>query len=335
MYYVSRRIICGGVLVLNINYLEAVLAAYRFRSFSEAAESLNLTNSAISKQISQVENELGVKIFNRANRSQAVTLTEDGLRLIADIEDEVERYHTIIAKSEQIKKNSDNQLRIGYVPTVGSVGESRALAEYYLRYPQSKIKIVCETAEELIRKMKSGALDGCFLVSRSISPEKNIDVHGEILSGNIYGSHVMYRSDKMYIGMSPSHPLAGRSNISRADLENETVIKNNSHLGMAWSGMFRDDDGNRKNQVVYMDYSLPSVVEDFVKTGKAVLPTQMYLDAQRKYPHLKFVPLEPFHDTSLCCFIYQRKFQTQALRKFRKCVEKTALDIASELSVNT
>ncbi len=136
----------------------------------------------------------------------------------------------------------------------------------------------------------------------------------------------------MFIGMSSSHALADKQSVCPADIKDEIAIKNNSHFGIDWSGLFRDSA--KGGNIVYMDYSLPSVVEDFVSSGGAILPTQIYLDAQRKYPRLRFVPLEPFRGSSFCCFVFQRQFQTQALRRFRKCAEKVAQDIALELDAD-
>ena len=310
---------------MNINYLEAVLVAYRFRNFSEAADSLNMTSSAISKQISQVESELGIKLFNRATRSQAVTLTAAGSRIIADIEDEVERYHVILEKAEQIKNSSDAVLRIGYVPTVGSVGESRALTEYYTKYPGTRVQVICSTAEDLMRRMQAGALDGFFAVCGSISQDGDVEIHGKTLNGNVYSFHIMYRSSKMLIGMSNEHRYADRKSVLSSELKNETIIKNNVHLGAEWASLFPGCAN-----MVYLDYSLPSLINEMVKSGRYILPTVMNLDVEKKYPQLRFVPVEDFSETEYCCFIYQKKFQSQNLRKFRRCIDKVSRDIERE-----
>ena len=69
---------------MDINALNAFVEVARHQSFSLAAETLFLTQPAISKRITALETELGTALFNRINRK--VTLTEAGRALLPRVE---------------------------------------------------------------------------------------------------------------------------------------------------------------------------------------------------------------------------------------------------------
>ena len=67
-------------LVPDLTTLQAFEAAARYGSFTQAATELNLTQSAVSRQVMALEDEIGVKLLTRGTRS--VDLTSAGARLL-------------------------------------------------------------------------------------------------------------------------------------------------------------------------------------------------------------------------------------------------------------
>jgi len=65
---------------MDLNSLQAFIEVARHESFSQASDTLFLTQSAISKRIALLEDELGTKLFNRINRQ--VSLTDAGRNLL-------------------------------------------------------------------------------------------------------------------------------------------------------------------------------------------------------------------------------------------------------------
>ncbi|WP_124098260.1 LysR family transcriptional regulator [Ruminococcus sp. Marseille-P6503] len=69
---------------MNTVQLECFLAVVEHLNFSKAAESINITQPAVSHQINSLEDELGVKLFTRTSKS--VSLTREGIQFISDAE---------------------------------------------------------------------------------------------------------------------------------------------------------------------------------------------------------------------------------------------------------
>ena len=73
----------------TLNGLQAFEATARHMSFQKAAEELNLTPSALSYQVKTLEDQLGVALFERRNRS--IVFTDDGSRLYPEVREGFER----------------------------------------------------------------------------------------------------------------------------------------------------------------------------------------------------------------------------------------------------
>lgn len=73
-----------GAVFVNTVQLECFLAVAQYLNFSKAAESVSITQPAVSHQIGSLEDELGVKLFVRTSKS--VSLTREGIMFISDAE---------------------------------------------------------------------------------------------------------------------------------------------------------------------------------------------------------------------------------------------------------
>jgi len=118
--------------------LRAFEAAARLDSFSKAADDLFVTPAAISQQIKQLEEHLGLRLFERTNKG--VKITEAG-----------EQYHAMVFSAfEMLRKATQrissyrarDQLVISLLPSLASQWLGGRLMQWYLEYPDSQIAIV-------------------------------------------------------------------------------------------------------------------------------------------------------------------------------------------------
>ncbi|NTF45516.1 LysR family transcriptional regulator [Rhizobium rhizogenes] len=104
-------------LIPDIVNLQAFECAARHQNFSRAAEELNLTQSAVSRQISELEQQTGLKLFERVR--QRVVLSEAGLRLLPEVKDLLLRSERLMigaVASGQMKLS----LKVATLPTFGT-----------------------------------------------------------------------------------------------------------------------------------------------------------------------------------------------------------------------
>jgi len=112
-------------------------AAGRLQSFSRAAIELHVTQGAVSRQIRALENELGIKLFNRLTRK--VELTEAGRRYLAEIG---EAFAMMRMATDRLRTQQEHAtLKISTLPSVGSLWLMPRLGSFTREYPNIETRI--------------------------------------------------------------------------------------------------------------------------------------------------------------------------------------------------
>ena len=117
--------------------LSSFEAAARHCSFTSAAEELNVTQSAISHQVRQLEENLGVELFHRSSRN--LTLTEAGKILLPDISASLNRMMAIVNQVKQLGNNHSKRLSIRVAPAFGLAWLSSRLGEFWRKHPDIEL----------------------------------------------------------------------------------------------------------------------------------------------------------------------------------------------------
>ncbi len=142
--------------------LEYVVAVDTYRSFVTAADKCFVTQPTLSMQIQKLEDELGVKIFDRSKLP--VVPTEIGMAVIAQgrvILKESARIREIIADQ---KKEIQGTLKVGIIPTLAPYLLPRVLTSFMKKYPKVKLEVWEYSTEQIISLLKQEQLD-CGLLA--------------------------------------------------------------------------------------------------------------------------------------------------------------------------
>ena len=119
--------------------LRAFDAAARLGSFREAAEELGVTPGAVSRHIKALEMRLGMRLFDRFNRS--VVLTADGRRLAQGVADAFERLESAL---EAVRPGRSRQLRISALPSLAGKWLSPRLHRFSEENPDLDLIVFAE-----------------------------------------------------------------------------------------------------------------------------------------------------------------------------------------------
>lgn len=122
----------------SINTLSAFECAARHLNFTRAAEEMNLTQSAISRQIRDLELQLGVTLFERVRKR--VVLTEAGARFLADARYLIEQTEGLVYRTMAAAK-AEAMLSIATLPTFGSHWLAPRLPDFLAENPDLAINI--------------------------------------------------------------------------------------------------------------------------------------------------------------------------------------------------
>ncbi len=141
---------------MNIKQLEAFAAIARFGSFAEAADRLNLTQSTISVRIKELEQDLGVALFDRSRRR--VQLTPKGRELL-DYADQAIALQLEIRRRVGTAEALSGVVRIGVVELIAITWLPRLAAMLHARYPALTLEFEVALNPSLLSWVRSGDID--------------------------------------------------------------------------------------------------------------------------------------------------------------------------------
>lgn len=183
------------------------IAVVEEHSFTKAAEECNISQSAISQQIKELENTLEVELLKREGRSFKVTRAgeyfyQQAQELIAAIE------NTIVTTKEIAEQNKELTLNLAYLINFGSKEFLQAVAEFSKKYPQVKVKITSGMHEYLFGLIRNDKIDLNFSDQRRALSEE-------------YNNEFLTESDFMAV-LPPSFKVEDK--VSTLDLKNLSCI---------------------------------------------------------------------------------------------------------------
>jgi LysR family glycine cleavage system transcriptional activator len=129
----------GRSLVPDLAVLQAFECAARHGSFTRAAIELNLTQSAVSRQIRTLENQLGVELFERVRKR--VVLSSEGRSLLPEVAGLLSQTEEMILRA-MASSDGRNTLAIATLPTFGSRWLMRRLPDFISEHPDTRLDIV-------------------------------------------------------------------------------------------------------------------------------------------------------------------------------------------------
>ncbi len=142
---------------MTITQLEYVLAVEKHRNFVKAADSCFVTQPTLSMQIQKLEDELGVKIFDRTR--QPVVTTQIGLEIIQQARISILEFYKINEAVNTNKQDISGEIRLGVIPTIAPYLLPLFLKDYLQKYPNIHLKIRELTTDRIVDGLKNDELD--------------------------------------------------------------------------------------------------------------------------------------------------------------------------------
>ena len=290
---------------MRMQEIQSTLAVVRCQSYAEAAECTHQATSTVSKHVQRVEQELGVRLFERGGR-QDVELTDRGkvvlpyLRLMADDYEKMQEY------AREYARQQARNLSIGYSPLVGTTGESEILANFQARCPEACVTHVLMENADLWQLLMQRKLDGAFFFTIGRKSPINAPWYGH-LEPNL-GSKMIYRSSRLYIGVGENHRFASRTSILAEELEDETCIFNSVSGHMAKDmtnlifNMVNGETAQIPFHVRYMSFAYRPAVYALIREGLGVLPQGCIPPMSVK--GIRFIPVNNVSIDARAKFVY-------------------------------
>jgi DNA-binding transcriptional LysR family regulator len=151
---------------MNVRFLEAFVWVARLGSFRAAADKLHTTQAGISSRIATLEEQFGVRLFDREHRS--VLLTYHGTQLMPHAERMIELQARMVEAMGQVEHFS-GMLRIGAIETVAHTWLPGLLSRFAARFPNATLELDSDITPRLRDHLLRGTLD-CAILSEEITP---------------------------------------------------------------------------------------------------------------------------------------------------------------------
>ena len=148
---------------MTIVQLEYIIAVDQYRHFAAAAESCFVTQHTLSMQVQKLEEELGLKLFDRSK--QPVVPTEYGFEIIEQARRVIMERDALLEIIEAKKGVIRGEFRIGIIPTLAPYLLPLFIQSFTQKYPLIKLQITELTTSSIIAKLKDGKIDAGILVT--------------------------------------------------------------------------------------------------------------------------------------------------------------------------
>ena len=242
------------MLLRQIEYLQAVIEK---GNFYLAAEQCHVSQSAISQQIKKLEDELGVKLLERHNRTFSLTPAgEHFYRKSLIISGDLKQ---LVRETKRIADKDNALLRIGYYKGYHGNELSEAIALFSEKYPAVDVQIVVGSHEELYHAMENGTVD------LAINDQRRA-------FSDAYNNEVLAES-KIYIELSAKNPLSRLNALEAEDLKNTPCI-----LVINQTGQAEEQDYYEKIIGLHGDFLFADTVQEArlkIITGQGYMPVDV------------------------------------------------------------
>nr|WP_240944909.1 LysR family transcriptional regulator [Bifidobacterium sp. DSM 109960] len=296
---------------MEIKVLRHFIAVVQEEGVTAAAEVLRISQPALSRQIKDLEGEMGATLFVRGNRGRALELTHEGqllYRRACEIVELADRTRSEIASGEQV----EGDVHVAAAQT--AVMDVLAKAAVHVRelHPGVRIQLHDDYGENIMERLNNGLADfGVLVQPADMSRYDHLPLPG---------------GDRMGLIMRPDHPLAARSGVQPADLQGLPLIVPKGALARRdlsgwYSGSLRPFD-------IVGTMNLTYNASRFVRAGYGCALSLEGLVDTGEGSGLTFRPLEPTLRASLSMAWKKSQPLTPAARAFLDCVREVVGETA-------
>jgi LysR family hydrogen peroxide-inducible transcriptional activator len=188
----------------QLRYFRAVAST---GNFTRAAEQQRISQPSLSEQIRKLEDELGVRLFERLGRS--VRLTSFGEALLAEASVILQHVSGAEAAIAALQDGARGKVRVGAIPTILPFFLAPRLAQFRDRHPEIEIALTEDLTRGLVERLQSGDLD----VALAALPVKN----PEIICSELF-------RERLALAVGRNHRLAKAPAVDLADVRDERML---------------------------------------------------------------------------------------------------------------
>lgn len=187
----------------TLRQLEYLVAVADQGTFGAAAEAVHVSQPAMSSQIAELEQKLGVTLFERDRRGARVT--PEGEAIVSAARRVLDEAEQLVRLASDRRGDLVGQLVLGVIPTMAPYLLPTVVREIRRRYPATELQLRELRTSELVDAMHDGTLDLGLLAAPVPELERGVEV-------------VELARDPFVLALPDGHPFAGKTRLPRSAL---------------------------------------------------------------------------------------------------------------------
>ena len=195
---------------MELRHLRYFLAVGEALNLTKASAQLRVAQPALSRQVQDLENEIGVDLLRRSPRG--VTLTAEGKLFLEEVRELLKRVDESVEKVRALARGEYGELHIGYAPSPTVEILPPALSAFQKAVPRVRVLLHDLSSDELIAGLQNATLELAVMVRQPVGDE-TAGIEFELL-----------RTYPLCVAMTAAHPFARLKSVSLEKLAAEPLV---------------------------------------------------------------------------------------------------------------
>jgi DNA-binding transcriptional LysR family regulator len=286
---------------MELRHLRYFIAVAEEQSVTRAAARLHVSQPPLSRQIRDLEDELGVALFDHGAR--AMRLTEAGRVFLIEARAVVQRADEAVQTVKAVAGGQRGEIHVGYAPSLTVELLPRALRIFQETNPGVRVQLHDLSTQEMLRGLREGKLHVALLIELSA---KN-------LAGLIFEELHRYA---ICVAVNLAHPLARARKVGLEQVANERLIAYTRADYPEYHGWLADLFAPLKRQpLIAEEHDSSTSLIASVEAGRGVALVQQGFDCLAG-PRLKIRPLTPAPPPLVVGVAYRKGLNRPTVEKF-------------------
>lgn len=296
---------------MELRHLRYFVAVADSLSFTKGAEKLHLAQPSLTRQIKDLEEELGVQLLNRTR--QQVSLTDEGRSFLADAKGLLLSAGEMVESVQRLSRREVSELNVGYVINLFYALLPRTLASFRTLFPTVSINLFDMSCGDQFRALENGTIDLGFVGLHEPIETRGLDFRA-------------IASYKTLVALAKGDPLARKSVVNLKDLAPRFFI-GMSEVSYPY---YRDWLTRTCRRVSFTPKVLQDVALEraMIRAVAAGLGVALVPEQVKKLDHenVVFRPLSPTVQTE-ACVAWKRDNPSAALKAYVQIIEQVGRSI--------
>ncbi len=194
---------------MELRHLRYFVAVAEALNFTKASARLRVAQPALSRQMTDLEDEIGVDLMKRSPRG--VTLTAEGKLFLDEVRELLKRADESVEKVRALARGEYGELHVGYAPSPTVEVLPPALAAFQKAVPRVKVLLHDLSSDELIAGLQNGTLELAIMVPPA--GDQTTGIQFELL-----------RTYPLCVAMTATHPFVRLKSITLEELAAEPLV---------------------------------------------------------------------------------------------------------------